>query len=223
MPLHLRAIQEKGFKDIVVICDTKVTNSRDIEIWLDRTGGLIGSYGFQEDAAALLVDSMSPLFFVGNHNDPECGRLIQTHRLNVLINSGTPRKLSPALLSSVECGIVNVHPGVLPKYRGSCAVEWSIFNNDRIGNTVHFMDEGYDSGPIIEIETYDLSSYQTYHQIRSEIYRRSGPLIANALEKISLGRIDILTAQEQDNQLAQYWKPIEAEEMKLVMEKISSK
>jgi methionyl-tRNA formyltransferase len=223
LPIHFKAIQKKGFKDIIVICDTKVTKSRDIEIWRDRTGGLLGSYGLHENTAALLVSSTSPVFFVGSHNDPECIKLIKSLKLNVLINSGTPRKLSSSLISSVEFGILNVHPGVLPKYRGSSAVEWTIFNNDMIGNTVHFMDEGYDSGPIIGIEFYNFNSGESYHQIRSEIYRQSGPLMSEALEKISLGKIDILTAQKQDDSLAQYWEPIGPECMEIVMEKISPK
>ena len=222
LPIHLEAIQRNGFRDIVIVCDTKVTNPRDIEIWNTRTGGLAGEYGLQERTVELLAGLMVPVFFVSNHNSAECIKLIEFQELNILINSGTPRKLSTLLLNSAEFGVVNVHPGVLPKYRGSCAVEWSIFNDDRIGNTVHFMDEGYDSGPIIQVEANDWNSDDDYHKIRSNIYRRSGPLIASALQRISLGEIDKSTAQKQDELLAQYWKPIAPEYMQIVMEKIAT-
>lgn len=223
LPIHLDAIQQMGFRDIVIICDNKVTNPRDIEIWKARTGGMIGQYGLQERTVELLADLNSPVFFVSSHNSPECIDLIKSQGINVLINSGTPRKLSTLLLNVAVFGVVNVHPGVLPKYRGSCAVEWSIFNGDKIGNTVHFMDEGYDSGPIIEVDAIDWSAGDNYHQIRSDIYVRSGALIASALNRISLGEINISTAQKQDNLLSQYWKPIEPENLQIVMQKIALK
>jgi methionyl-tRNA formyltransferase len=223
LPIHLDAIKRIGFRDIVVICDNKVTNPHDIEIWTDRTGGLVGEYGLQERTVELLADLNAPVFFVSNHNSSQCIDLIESQGINVLINSGTPRKLSTLLLNTTEFGVVNVHPGVLPKYRGSCAVEWSIFNDDKIGNTVHFMDEGYDSGPIIEVEAIDWSAGDSYHQIRSDIYVRSGPLIASALNRISIGEINMSTAQKQDNLLSQYWKPIEPEYLKIVMQKITSR
>jgi methionyl-tRNA formyltransferase len=223
LPIHLDALQKKGIRDLVVICDEKVTNPRDIEIWNTRTGGLVGEYGLQQRTVALLAGLKAPIFFVSNHNSLDCIELIESQGLNVLVNSGTPRKLSPLLLSIVEFGVINVHPGILPKYRGSCAVEWSIFNDDEMGNTVHFMDEGYDSGPIIEIDAIDWIPGATYHQIRSDIYMRSGTLIAKALERISFNEIDTSSALKQSEILAQYWKPIEQDEMNIVMAKIASK
>ena len=222
LPIHLEAIQRNGFTDMVIICDTKVTNPRDIEIWNTRTGGLAGEYGLQGRTKELLAGLLAPVFFVSNHNSSECIKLIESEGLNILVNSGTPRKLSTLLLNSAEFGVLNVHPGVLPKYRGSCAVEWSIFNGDKIGNTVHFMDEGYDSGPIIEVDTNDWNSDDDYHKIRSNLYRQAGPLIASALLRISLGEIDMSTTKKQDELLAQYWKPIEPEYMEIVIEKIAS-
>ena len=193
--IHLEALQRIGFRDFVIICDNKVTSPRDIEIWKARTGGLVGEYGLQERTFELLANLKSPVFFVSNHNSSECIDLIKSEGVNVLINSGTPRKLSTLLLNITKFGVVNVHPGELPKYRGSSAVEWSIFNGDKIGNTVHFMDEGYDSGPIIEIATINLSPGDNYQQIRSDVYARSGPLIASTLERMSLGEINMSTPQ----------------------------
>ncbi len=69
--IHLEALQQIGFRDFVIICDNKVTNPRDIEIWKARTGGLVGEYGLQERTVELLANLKSPVFFVSNHNSSE--------------------------------------------------------------------------------------------------------------------------------------------------------
>ena len=93
-----------------------------------------------------------PFYFVGNHNDDKTLRLINSLSVNVLLNAGTPRKLKPNIFDNVEHGCINVHPGLSPFYRGCSAVEWALFNDDKIGNTAHFMTEGYDEGNIIASE-----------------------------------------------------------------------
>ena len=61
--------------------------------------------------------------------------------------------VSPAALSIPRHGFVNVHPGVLPEYRGTGNL-WAVINRDwrRIGCTVHWMTERIDAGGIIAIE-----------------------------------------------------------------------
>lgn len=208
LPIHLEALLEKKITQLIVICDTKSTDKKDIEIWNERTGGLLGGFELQKRTMELLSYLSAPVHFVRNHNSPECVKLISRQKLKILINSGTPRRLSTQLLESTEFGALNVHPGILPKYRGSCAPEWSILNGDRVGNTVHFMDEGYDSGPIIDIEFIDWKSFKSYEEMRSEIYRRSGRLIAKTLESISEGKTNSLSAQKQEEHGAYFWKPM---------------
>ncbi len=47
---------------------------------------------------------------------------------------------------------LNVHPGILPGYRGLDPVLWSVYNNDPVGATVHRIDANIDSGPILVSE-----------------------------------------------------------------------
>ena len=79
-------------------------------------------------------------------------------KVDCFLNAGTQRKLSKDFLAIASNGIINIHPGILPDYRGCSCVEWALLNNDMIGNTAHFMDLNYDTGPIIEIEKYTFSS-----------------------------------------------------------------
>jgi folate-dependent phosphoribosylglycinamide formyltransferase PurN len=88
----------------------------------------------------------------------------------ILIN-GT-RILSKKLLASINCKVINIHAGITPKYRGVHGAYWALVNNDKInaGVTVHFVDEGIDTGNVlaqekIEIGYFDNFSTYPYLQI----------------------------------------------------------
>lgn len=68
--------------------------------------------------------------------------------------------------------VVNIHPGIITQYRGSCSVEWAILNDDEVGNTSHFMTEVYDQGQIIFIEKYNLSFAKDYIDVRVHVFKK---------------------------------------------------
>lgn len=68
-----------------------------------------------------------------------------------------PRKIPLELLSIPKFGFVNYHPAPLPKYKGPKESSFAIKNQEmEWGVTVHYMDEDYDTGPIIKIMKFDL-------------------------------------------------------------------
>ena len=68
-----------------------------------------------------------------------------------------PRKVVKPLLSTPKLGFINYHPGPLPKYKGPTELKEAIKNKEtNWGVTVHFMDENYDTGPIIRVKKIKL-------------------------------------------------------------------
>ena len=68
-----------------------------------------------------------------------------------------PRKITDPLLSTPKNGFVNYHPAPLPMYKGPTELDDAIKNKEmQWGVTVHYMDENYDSGSIIQIKKIDL-------------------------------------------------------------------
>ena len=61
---------------------------------------------------------------------------------------------------------INCHKGLLPEYRGSSVGIWAILTNGKLGATVHYMDEGIDTGPIIYRREYDLPSVGSPQQLQ---------------------------------------------------------
>lgn len=71
-------------------------------------------------------------------------------------------KIPKALLESTEDGFINVHPSLLPKYRGANPYTAAIVNGEtETGVTLHFMDESFDTGDIVAQRKIDLSAFET--------------------------------------------------------------
>ena len=73
-----------------------------------------------------------------------------------------PKKIKEPLLSTPKNGFVNYHPAPLPKYKGPTELIKAIENKEMDwGVTVHYMDENYDTGPIIKIKKIPLNEPPT--------------------------------------------------------------
>jgi len=210
LPHYLRSLHSEGFTEITVICDLKALSSRDLNIIDERTSGrfknIEGEHAFTYSSSL----SKAAFFFVRNHNTPECVELINNRQLDCLVNAGTPRKLGKRILDATPIGVLNIHPGRLPKYRGCSSVEWSIYNNDDIANTVHLMNEEYDAGPILTIEAYDKHLFSCYQDLRCHLYQSAFDLLPKALKGLNTGKYKFTTQNEEK---AISWKPIENDKL----------
>ena len=101
----------------------------------------------------------------------------------VLVSYG--KILPQEVLDVFPHGIINVHPSLLPKYRGPSPIETAILNGDEeTGVTLMELDSGMDSGPIFLQETVQLNQTET----RTELYESLGSIGANMLAE-NLGEI----------------------------------
>lgn len=120
-------------------------------------------------------------FYFKSHNTKLFKKKIKTLKIDYLFNSGTPNKIKVEIINSVK-GIVNIHPGILPDYRGSTCVEWSLYNNDPVGITAHLMSERYDAGPIILKKFIKLNNAEKYEDIRIKVYQECINLSKNIIK-----------------------------------------
>lgn len=68
--------------------------------------------------------------------------------------------ITPDFISKHRC--YNFHPGVLPWYRGAGAYSWAIINGEfETGVTLHVIDKDIDHGPILDIERFPISKFDT--------------------------------------------------------------
>jgi phosphoribosylglycinamide formyltransferase-1 len=85
--------------------------------------------------------------------------------------AGFMRILTPAFVSARRGRIVNVHPALLPKWPGAHAIERAFEAGDReFGVTVHFVDEGMDTGPILASASFPAEPSSAIDEIESKVH-----------------------------------------------------
>jgi methionyl-tRNA formyltransferase len=116
---------------------------------------------------ALTSEYRIPIQYCRDLNDPAVVETLRRLKpdLVVFTGGGLIRK---EVLANAGAGVVNCHMGMLPSYRGMDVVEWPILEGDleHIGMTVHFMDEGVDTGDILRTRKVDFAAGDTIKQIR---------------------------------------------------------
>lgn len=80
-------------------------------------------------------------------------------------------------------GCINVHPSLLPKYRGPSPIQQTILNGDKVtGITIIKMDEEVDHGPIIYQEEMELSNRDNFQTLRNKMFQRAADILPNIIK-----------------------------------------
>ena len=108
--------------------------------------------------------------------------------------------LPKEILDQPKLGCWNSHASLLPLWRGAAPIQWSIINNDqKTGICIMAMDEGLDTGPIIEQETIDIYDSDNLEILTNRLSNISSRLLVKSLERIK--HTTGLTENERLNQL----------------------
>ena len=114
------------------------------------------------------------------------------------------------ILNIPKFGCVNGHASLLPFYRGSAPIQWSIINGEKkTGVTTQLMDKGIDTGDILEQAEVLIGEEETAEELFERLSEISAELMISTLQKLENGEI---TPQKQDETKATY-APIIKKEM----------
>lgn len=113
--------------------------------------------------------------------------------------------LGPQAIAIPEFGVVNLHSGILPQYRGVMATFWAMLNKEQeIGTTLHYIqDAGIDSGEIISIQTVKTDFERSYLGNVLALYGAGIAAMVDAVEKIASG--DQPKGKSQDLERGHYY------------------
>lgn len=113
------------------------------------------------------------------------------------------RKILPfQLINLPKLGCVNIHPSILPFYRGPVPTAWAILNGEKeFGLTIHLMDKGIDTGAILVQEKYKILDDETGF----ELYNRGMQLGAKLLKKHFFNIINQEIQPEQQVGIGSYY------------------
>jgi methionyl-tRNA formyltransferase len=134
---------------------------------------------------------------------------IAMHEPGAVIVCAYGALIKEPLLSEHE--LLNVHPSLLPRWRGAAPVERAIMAGDTsTGVSIMRLTAGLDSGPVCLAETEPISATDTYGSLAPRLARRGGELLVRALDRLDSG--EALAFAEQDESGATYAEKIAAED-----------
>ncbi len=107
---------------------------------------------------------------VRDHNEAKAERALQEASPDAIVFTGGGL-IRSNILAIPRLGVLNCHAGILPAYRGMDVVEWPVVEGkfDALGASLHLMDAGVDSGPILLQQKLDVREGDTFKSLRSRI------------------------------------------------------
>jgi phosphoribosylglycinamide formyltransferase-1 len=109
---------------------------------------------------------------------------------DLIVLAGYMQLLSPGFIGRFPNRIVNVHPALLPSFPGLDAIGQALEHGVRItGVTVHFVDEGVDSGPIILQRPVPVPPSRERAELEDAIHATEHALLPEAIRLIAAGRV----------------------------------
>jgi phosphoribosylglycinamide formyltransferase 1 len=110
--------------------------------------------------------------------------------VDLVVLAGFMELLTPEFIGRFAGRIVNVHPSLLPSFAGLKAIERAVDAGVKVtGVTVHFVDEGVDSGAIVLQEALDLSYPARIAEIEERVHGVEHRLLPRAVRLIAAGRV----------------------------------
>ena len=120
------------------------------------------------------------------------GDWLEAHEIDLLVLAGFMEILSPEFIRRFQGRIINVHPSLLPAFRGIHAIEKALDYGVRVtGVTVHFVDEGVDSGPIILQQALELPYSAELESVEESVHAIEHELVPRAIRLLASGAVRI--------------------------------
>ncbi len=144
-----------------------------------------------------------PVFQCKNINSPDAIAFIESLQPDLLVSAYFSQILKKEVISIPALGTLNVHPGWLPAYKGAMAYFWVLKNGEeKAGVTLHWIDEGIDTGEIIARENIEIITGMTQQMVLMKTAEVGASLLNEAGYKLQRGeQLEAISAGkgEQDN------------------------
>jgi phosphoribosylglycinamide formyltransferase-1 len=112
------------------------------------------------------------------------------HQPDLVILAGFMKILPESFVSALSGKLINTHPSLLPEFKGAHAVRDAIqAGATKTGVTIHFVDAGVDTGPIIVQEELQILPGESEEELHERIKVIERALLVKTVENIALGKI----------------------------------
>lgn len=150
-----------------------------------------------------------PVFQPESVSDDEFVKKLSEMNPDIIVVVAFGQILPREIIEMPKYGCVNIHASLLPKYRGAAPIQWAVIDGEeKSGVTTMMMDEGLDTGDIIDVEEISLDKKETGGSLFDKLSRLGGELILETLDKLEC---KTATFTKQDDSKSTYAKKISKE------------
>jgi methionyl-tRNA formyltransferase len=136
---------------------------------------------------------------------PSLAEELVREEIDLLLNVHSLFLVHPTVVGAPTIGSFNLHPGPLPEYAGLNVPSWAVYNGEAThGVTLHWMDDGIDTGPIAWSERFDLTAADTGLSVSGRCVRLGVPLVSRLVQTALADRGGI-PRSEQDRTRRRYF------------------
>ena len=171
---------------IGVMCSGNGTNFENIVRTCKKDEVVVMVHNKKKCGAAKRADKLGiPHTQISSKREDTIIQIMQAWKVDLIVLAGWMRIVSPKLINAFPNKIINLHPSMLPKYKGLHAIERALESgDDTTGVTVHYVNEELDGGEIILQSEVPILPDDTLDTLTKAIQRREYYLLPEAIEHV---------------------------------------
>lgn len=150
------------------------------------------------DLATFAETYSIPVDYTDNPNAEDYLKKLKAEEPDVIINQ-SQFIIKKTLLSIPKIGVLNRHNALLPKNRGRLTPFWVLFKGEKeTGVSIHFVDEGIDSGPIVVQKRFEVNDKDTFNSVVEKNYQLAAKAMLEALDIVETGKADYIENSDEN-------------------------
>ena len=173
---------------IGVMCSGNGTNFENIVTSCPEIDVVLMVYNKKDCGAAKKANSLGiPSCHIKSKDEDFIIKYFRALEVDYIVLAGWMRILSPKFIQAFPNKIINIHPSLLPKYKGLDAVKQALESGDNItGCTVHYVTEELDSGAIISQEEVDILPHDTLETLTKAVHQAEYKILPETLQNLNI-------------------------------------
>ena len=168
------------------MCSGNGTNFENIVRTCNKDEVVVMIHNKKECGAANKAEKFGvPHCYISHKNEDQIIQLMKAWRVDLIVLAGYMRVVSPDFIKAFPNRIINLHPSLLPKYKGLHAVEQALEAGDKVtGCTVHYVNEELDAGEVILQYEVPIEPDDTVETLTPKIQRKEYALLPAAIQQV---------------------------------------
>ena len=161
-----------------------------------------------------------PVLETDDVNAPATLDFVRRCRADLLISAYFSQILKSEVIQATDGGVLNLHPGWLPSYRGAMAYFWVLHNDSQRGGvSVHWIDEGIDTGQVLERRDFGIPRRATQETVMTLTAIIGVRLLRRVVRRLQAGEDPVRLRPPRDDEAVDYYPMPGSEEFDTYFER----